>query len=482
MVNDCQLAHIYLIAFTRKRSSDTGYSTLGNNFYVAGMRNANTSSTDDDDDDKFAAIVFTNSDENIKFYTRRFTDGGIQRLSYTSGSVLSYRVNVNDTGAPYTVNDGSYKYRHRGIRIFTMAPSVLSVLVMNFASIPSSLGSYLALPSCDYNLAQYQYYAVSTSSPSSNYQSEMLLVGNADDTSITVTPSVDVIMPRDAQDPNSPLVTIASGTTHTVLLHTFHTLLVETTDSDSDLTGTKVISDKPLTVISGHECGSVPGNLPYCDHISVQIPPTVTWGRRFLLAPFGNRTAGQYYKMIAGRRNVTVKQTCASNRYVLEKAGDSVTFFTLSTTYCYVESNKPLLLTQLAPGGAIDGTGDPTIAIVPPLEQYNTEVVFEVQDIYGDLIPVSYINIITVTMPEVILMDNTGLTVMWNPIRDIDGSIVGYATQVANVSTGTHILSTPDDVKMSVMVYGFSPSNINIGYSYTAGMKLEPLVESELKI
>ena len=142
----------------------------------------------------------------------------------------------------------------------------------------------------------------------------------------------------------------------------------------------------------------------------------------------------------------------------------------------YVESNKPVLLAQLAPGGTIDGTGDPTIAIVSPLEQYSTEVLFDVQDVYA--IPVSYINIMTVAMPEVIYMDNTSLSVVWNPIRGIDGSIVGYGTQVANVSTGTHILSTADNVKMSVMVYGFSSSPYS-GYSYTAGMNLEPLVESK---
>ena len=202
------------------------------------------------------------------------------------------------------------------------------------------------------------------------------------------------------------------------------------------MTGTKVVSDKPLTVISGHECGNVPKIISRCDHISVQIPPTVTWGEQFLLAPFGNRTANTYYKMVAGHRNVKVQQTCTTDigkNFVLEKAGDSVTFSTPFTTYCYVESNKPVLLAQLAPGGTIDGIGDPTIAIVPPLEQYSTEVLFEVFNRYAIIIPVSnsYINIVTVTVPEVIHLDNSSLIVPeWNPIRGINGSIVGYGTQI----------------------------------------------------
>ena len=418
------------------------------------------------------AIIFTNSVEEIKYFIETKYSIEDYNLSYSDTQSL---LPLESSNKIHIVMEGSYDYRHKGVRIYTLQQPI-SVLIMNFET--GSFGSYLSLPSCDFFIPHYQYYAVSTSSSVEEKRSEMLLIGNANNTVITVTPSVNVSMPSDAQDPNinSPLITIANGMTHTIVLHEFDTLLIKAGDSYSDLTGTKVVSDKPLTVISGHECANVPTHSRYCDHISVQIPPTITWGQRFLLTPFGNRTAGQYYKMIAGRRNVTVEQTCVSGKYIMEKAGDSVIFFTTSTTYCYVESNKPVLLTQLAPGGKIDGTGDPTIAIVSPLEQYSTEVLFDVQDVYD--IPVSYINIMTVTMPEVIYMDNASLSVVWNPIRGIDGSIVGYGTQVANVSTETHILSTPDDVKMSVMVYGFS-SYAARGYSYTAGMNLQPLVESK---
>ena len=421
------------------------------------------------------AIIFTNSIEEIKYFIETKYSIEDYNLSYSDTQSL---LPLESSNITHIVTEGSYDHRHKGVRIYTLQQPI-SVLIMNFHE--RSLGNYLSFPSCDFFIPHYQYYAVSASSYLVEKRSEMLLIGNANNTVITVTPSVNVNMPSDAQDPNisHPLITIANGKAHTIVLNEFDTLLVKAVNRYSDLTGTKVVSNKPLTVISGHECANVPTHSRYCDHISVQIPPTITWGQRFLLTPFGNRTVGQYYKMIAGRRNVTVEQTCVSGKYIMEKAGDSVTFFTTSTTYCYVESNKPVLLAQLALGGIIDGTGDPTIAIVSPLEQYSTEVLFaiDVQDVYY-AIPVSYINIMTVTMPEVIYMDNTSLSVVWNPIRGIDGSIVGYGTQVANVSTGTHILSTPDDVKMSVMVYGFS-SYDGAGYSYTAGMNLESLVESK---
>ena len=62
-------------------------------------------------------------------------------------------------------------------------------------------------------------------------------------------------------------------------------------------------------------------------------------------------------------------------------------------------------------------------------------------------------------------------------IKNINNSIAGYGAQITNISTGTHTITTSDEVGISVMVYGFSP--FNIGFSYTTGMTLKPLVESE---
>ena len=53
----------------------------------------------------------------------------------------------------------------------------------------------------------------------------------------------------------------------------------------NDITGTSIVSNKPLTVISGHECGNVPDDVPRCEHITEEIPPTVHWGQQFLLTP-----------------------------------------------------------------------------------------------------------------------------------------------------------------------------------------------------
>ena len=38
------------------------------------------------------------------------------------------------------------------------------------------------------------------------------------------------------------------------------------------LTGTKIVTDEEVSVISGHESGNVPSNLYFGDHLIEQIP------------------------------------------------------------------------------------------------------------------------------------------------------------------------------------------------------------------
>ena len=146
--------------------------------------------------------------------------------------------------------------------------------------------------------------------------------------------------------------------------------------SSTDLTGSRIVSNKPLTVISGHECGNVLSGSP-CEHLTEQIPPSTTWGRKFLLVPFGGRNNGQYYKVVSSQANTTVVRTCNSvfTTKTLSIAGSSFTFFTSSDTYCFMVSNKPLLVSQLGIAKQFS-IGGPIIFILPSLDQYTNRYSF----------------------------------------------------------------------------------------------------------
>ena len=55
-------------------------------------------------------------------------------------------------------------------------------------------------------------------------------------------------------------------------------------ESDNDLTRTRITSSKPLSAFSGSDCAEIPQGIRYCDHLVEQVPPTVTWGLKFLVA------------------------------------------------------------------------------------------------------------------------------------------------------------------------------------------------------
>ena len=69
-------------------------------------------------------------------------------------------------------------------------------------------------------------------------------------------------VPADPQNPSNPTIIINDGNTYTITLHLMQTLLIGALD---DLTGTRIISNEPLTVISRHECGIVSDQLWWWD-------------------------------------------------------------------------------------------------------------------------------------------------------------------------------------------------------------------------
>ena len=124
-------------------------------------------------------------------------------------------------------------------------------------------------------------------------ESLFLLVGNEDNTTITIVPTQMKEVPEDSQNPSNTTTFINAGNTYIITLHLMQTLLI---GSEDDLTGTQIISNIPLTDISGHEYGIASNHQWWwnvysshdlrmwwfqwlCDYVTEQNSPTVTWGK-----------------------------------------------------------------------------------------------------------------------------------------------------------------------------------------------------------
>ena len=398
----------------------------------------------------------------------------------------------------------NYSERHKGIHIHSDFPISVIVIVRE----PIYNDEYLAYPYIDLGQKQYEYYVVSadTSNIWTGFQSLFLLVGNEDSTTITIAPTQSIEIPMDPQDPNSTLVLVTPGSAHIVVLHRMQTLLIGT--STGDLTGTAIVSDKLLTVISGHECGTLSDKLNeqqqeqlqqqglwrgwgiWCDYLMEQIPPTVTWGKKFLLVPFPDELVRHYNRIIASAHATTVTQTCNGSVVAtisLLSPGDwnsrewNITYD--PGAYCVIESNEPILVMQFSGEGHIRKSHlnatyfSQVMSIVPPVEQYINTVLYLPNTYY--CYSNHYIQI-TTTDNSTILLDGMPCNWTWYAIKNQDSSTVGYGSVTAFSDVNPHVLQhTNISAGLSVTAYGSDCTYYwDWGgpgiYAFIIGMKLNP--------
>ena len=381
--------------------------------------------------------------------------------SGTLPALSSHHINID---AKYSVETPAYQYRDKGIHVSTNGE--VSLLAVSSGS--AATGEYPVFPyeSLD-SVTEYVYFAVSTGSKDYgivNKFGHILLVGNENATSITITPTANINIPINPQL-DSSIITLYEGNSKTFILNEYETLLITATTVAADLTGTKIVSNKPLSVITGHECGNIPKNTNYCETILQQVPPTVSWGIQFMISPYQSRTS-QFFKIVASESSTSFSYNCGGSTYTgfLYSAGSFTTIETFSTNYCYIEATKAILVTQMSPSAKHDQTnGDPAISVIPPMERYIKTYSFYIPN-PGDFLS-AYLNIIT---KEKVTFTLNGVTLSpsWNTITDNGGNTVGYGAQLFDEISFTtaYKLTTSADAEFYTLAYAFG---INKAISFT---------------
>ena len=441
--------------FLVPRCTGTNFTNYGTDFYFGLLINAGSTSG-------LLALAISTTSNNVS-------------VKITTPETTLYRSILSPNNAPIvTLTDKNvvsesttYDNRNRSIHVRSDKP----IAVSSFNWLSGSRGEYLVLPCRDYNITKYEYYAVS---PTSNVgSSQILLVGCDNDINIIITPSEAVSLPSDTQSSTDQLVNVPKGTPHHLVLHQGQTLYFGA--PLIDLTGTRIVSNKPLTVISGHECGQVPIGVDWCEHMTQQIPPTITWGKQFLLVPFEYRQSGQYTKLVTSQDHTTLTISCngsTTNVVIINSKGGNYTFFSNSSQYCHIQANKPIIVALFATGGSLDDNfGDPIMILVPPIEQYSSRYDFPIfnMDFVGISITTTPLNFSN----DAILFDGAPLT-DWIAILNSSMDIVGYGTKIVTTSYPRRTVVHTGNGTLSVLLYGFR-SKPEVGYGLVVGMMLMPI-------
>ena len=315
-------------------------------------------------------LVITTSEPDPVEFTVSSLDETLYTGTVTAGTPTNITDN-NDTLSFYIVSSESDRYK--GILVTTGSQKKISLIVAlaEFHGWPGCIGAYLAYPAWGYPVISYVYYAVSTSMTINSILSSLLIVSANNNTNITITPSVTVTIPSDLSPTGSDTI-LNAGQSITIQLQYLETLLLKPVTALAELSGTKVESNKPISVYSGLTYGNVPTNYG-CKFVGEQIPPVASWGDEFLIHNLGYRSI---LKLIGSQDSTRVSIACNKSRaFSLSLQEGAVLSQNINQTNCYITSTEPILVAQFTMGMSIGGfIVDPTMKIIPPLHHYTNNV------------------------------------------------------------------------------------------------------------
>jgi hypothetical protein len=248
-----------------------------------------------------------------------------------------------------------------------------------------------------------------------------------------------------------------AGVPKNIVLQQGQVYQLRSLSTNADYSGSKIVSDKPISVFGGAQCTNISGNLRACDHLVEQLPPVTSWGRSFVTVPLATRTGGDVFRFLAQTNGTAI----SVNGVVVTNLNAGQFFETIlgSNSYNRITSNQPILVGQYSRSSEADGiTSDPFFALVPPDEQFLNAYTVSAGT---SNIPINFINI---TSPSAnigtVKVDNVVVAGgLWNPIPG-----TSFSGAKVPVAAGVHrVIST---LPIGVLVYGFGSFD---SYGYLGG-------------
>ena len=385
-------------------------------------------------------------------------------------------VNVNISAPRYTastifqqmtVTDGSYQHisldgdlRMIGSSTDTKALYITAdnnIVVHGVNKALYSTDAFLGLP---VTVLGTEYFAV-TYHPA-QHQTQILIIVVQNDTSVTITlPTTtggDLMYENYAYGPGSSI---------SETMDRFDTFQIVNTNTNGDLTGAHITSDKPIAVYSGNKRASI-GSGPSKDHLVEMLYPVDRWGKEFLTVPIPERTVGDKFRIVSSEDSTLVHITGGySSSFMLSKAGDMREEDIPSTAYCHIVADKASAVTVVQfvlSQQSSDERADPAMIIIPSVDQFSYSHTFSTPTLSSP--STSYLLIVVKDS------DKGGLKLDGSSINVNTTSISGtdYVGGYVSISEGTHTIEhTSRIVFFGAYLYGYA---LYESYGYPVGMRL----------
>lgn len=428
----------------------------------------------------FLSLVITTNERDSVNFNVNSINGSLE----TSGRVTDGESVSITTLMSYMV--GSSSERNKGLRVSTESGKKVSVNIgLNTDSF--SAGAYQIRPVWGYPINSYVYYAVSVTSngPDGSGQVEgafstLLIVGANKDTDITITPTVTITIPPDLS-PTGNATQLAPNNSMTFQMNYLETFLITPVNPLDDLTGTKVESNKPIAIYSGHSDGYIPTTTYASDFVGDQLHPVASWGNSFIISPFFRRPSGYILKLIASQSNTSIRIRCNDNaNYLLtiERSGGFINQ-SIGQQSCYINSSSPIQVAQFSLVQLLDSIanlnyGDPGMIIIPPTHHYTNNVTFPVIKLQ---VASTYMNLAVIakctSISEAIRVNGNvtfNSVQNWTSVYENGYSLSGHTLNSDSTEVYSIWTVNPND-RLFPMIYGQA---LFVTYVYTGGMNILP--------
>ena len=355
----------------------------------------------------------------------------------------------------------SYSHRDYGIYLETSSNKV-TVIGRSYTS--HTTDTYLALPTMkSRNVTQYTYYAMSVYSP--NSYSSILIVGTEDNTAIKLKFRSSFYVYLDSYR------YVSSSSEYSFTINRLQIMYIYPGSSyrGYDLSGTRIVANKPVSVFSGHRGAYVPFIFGNYGYLIEQIQPTIYWGKLHYVAPLATRRFCTL-KVLSAYNNTRItfyRNDSAWSTTLNEQDHTYINLF--DQEYCAVHSSNKILVAQFS--GRYGE--DPSIVIVPPISNFASRFQFPTFHYPSDPSSFSFINIIVMAQnyqSDMMYLITDGVkkslsTQIWTPIR-VENVVEAYATKVAVLPGVTEIIHSNTSALMSTIAYGIDQ---RIGYIHPGG-------------
>ncbi len=271
------------------------------------------------------------------------------------------------------------------------------------------------------------------------------------------------------------------GGTVQVTLGPFDVLNLETDGMPGDLTGSIVTASAPVSVFVGTELsGGVTSPTPppratnpgscCLDHLDEQLLPVESYGKKFVIPRSPPRGSSfiepDYIRFLGVAATADVKTNLPAPNDHFSLAPGQVKDILVTGDFT-VDATQPVAIGQIlvSQDYTDDGTGDPSLTVLPAIDQYRQDYLF--------LVPGTWLkNYVVIAMPEGTNVTIDGVAIGANCTSATSGVLDGtnYVSRRCPLTEGAHTMS--GDKPFCIVAYGYGNAG---SYAFVGGSNVKKI-------